>query len=91
MRSRRPAGRSADMPLIVLTAGRPNPQWNEETSAKGIEETRKTHEEFAALSTRGEQRTIDAGHAIQLEKTDAVVSAIEEVLALARASQGAPL
>jgi pimeloyl-ACP methyl ester carboxylesterase len=42
------------------------------------------HDEITALSTRGERRTIDAGHGIQLEKPEVVIAAIEDVLALAR-------
>ena len=45
---------------------------------------RTGHDEIAALSTRGERRTVAAGHAIQWEKPEAVIAAIEEVLALAR-------
>lgn len=44
---------------------------------------------FAALSTRGERRSVDAGHGIQLERPEVVIGAIEEVLAKAReASNG---
>ncbi len=44
----------------------------------------RRHAEIAALSTRGERRTIAAGHAIQWEKPEAVIADIEEALALAR-------
>ena len=44
------------------------------------------HDEFAALSTRGVRRTVDAGHGIQIEKPEIVIGAIEEVLALTRGS-----
>jgi pimeloyl-ACP methyl ester carboxylesterase len=75
-----------DMPLIVLSAGRfPPPP---ELSAKQAEAYRHAglalHAEVAALSTRGQQRIVDAGHGIQLEKPDVVIAAIEEVLAMAR-------
>ena len=42
-------------------------------------------DEIAALSTRGERRSVDAGHGIQQEKPEVVIAAIEEVLATARA------
>jgi hypothetical protein len=79
--ARRPLG---DMPIIMLTANRPPPglppdkadAWNAVLCAM--------HDEFAALSTRGVRRTVDAGHGIQIEKPDVVIAAIEEVLTLAR-------
>lgn len=77
---RKPLG---DMPLIVLTAGHLAPSlrnWSKIAYA--------LHDEIAALSTRGEHRTVDAGHAIQLEKPGAVIDAIEEVLAMARDGTG---
>jgi pimeloyl-ACP methyl ester carboxylesterase len=82
--ARRPLG---DMPLIVLTAGRAVPMPDE--AAEALEARRRVwremHDEIAALSTRGVQRTVeDAGHGIQLDRPDVVIAAIEEVLALAR-------
>jgi pimeloyl-ACP methyl ester carboxylesterase len=77
-----------DMPLIVLTAGKNAARRPGETAAGADARHRAwvaMHDEIAALSTRGERRTIDAGHAITVEKPDAVIAAIEEVLALARA------
>jgi len=79
----RPLG---DRPLIVLTAGRSSAVRPGETIAQA--EARYAlwqamHDEIAALSTRGERRTIDTGHAIQLERPEVVVAAIEEVLDLA--------
>jgi hypothetical protein len=47
------------------------------------------HEEIAALSTRGERRTVDARHQIQIDKPEAVVAAIEEVLAMVRSEPAA--
>ncbi len=75
-----------DMPLIVLTAGEffPMPEESVHPAEAWREAWRTGHDDIAALSTRGERRTIDAGHAIQWEKPEAVVAAIEEVLALAR-------
>jgi pimeloyl-ACP methyl ester carboxylesterase len=83
--ARRPLG---DMPLIVLTAGKavPMPDETAETLEARRRVWRTMHDEIAALSSRGEQRTIeDAGHGIQVDRPDAVIGAIEEVLALARA------
>lgn len=76
------------MPLIVLTAGRmpPRPGETGAVTAARYEVWRSMHDEIAALSTRGERRTVEgAGHGIQMDKPDAVIAAIEEVLALARA------
>jgi len=80
---RRPLG---DMPLIVLTAGKffPLPPETLDPPEAWRDYWRTGHDEIAALSTRGERRTIDAGHGIQIEKPEAVIAAIEEVLALAR-------
>lgn len=76
---RKPLG---DMPLIVLTAGKLPPsltKWSHVAYA--------LHDEIAALSTRGEHRTVEgAGHGIQLDKPEAVIAAIEEVMAEARAA-----
>jgi pimeloyl-ACP methyl ester carboxylesterase len=80
---RRPLG---DMPLIVLSAGKffPTPHESVHPAEAWREAWRTGHDEIAALSTRGERRTIASGHAIQWEKPEAVVAAIEEVLAVAR-------
>jgi pimeloyl-ACP methyl ester carboxylesterase len=82
--ARRPLG---DMPLIVLTAARMTPRPGETAAAAEArhEVWRTMHEEIAALSTRGERRTIDAGHGMPTEKPEVVIAAIEEVLALASA------
>jgi pimeloyl-ACP methyl ester carboxylesterase len=75
-----------DMPLIVLTArhGEALPDETPEAARAREEIWRVMHGEIAALSTRGERRTIDAGHGIQIDKPEAVVAAIEEVLAMVR-------
>jgi pimeloyl-ACP methyl ester carboxylesterase len=88
--ARRPLGEPplGDMPLIVLTAGKNLLPRSGETLAAAEarrEIWRFMHDEIAALSTRGERRTVaDAGHVIQVEKPEVVIAAIEEVLALAR-------
>ncbi len=77
-----------DMPLIALTAGKNAAARPGEALAAAearSEVWRTMHDEIAALSTRGERRTIDAGHMIPIERPEAVIAAIEEVLALARA------
>jgi pimeloyl-ACP methyl ester carboxylesterase len=77
-----------DMPLIVLTAGRMAPRPGETVAAAEArhEVWRTMHQEIAALSTRGEQRTVEgAGHMIPTERPEVVIGAIEEVLALAQA------
>ena len=88
--ARRPLG---DMPLIVLSAGREVgealPDETAEQARARVEIWRTLHEEIAALSTRGERRVIDARHQIQIDKPDAVVGAIEQVLAMARAERPA--
>ena len=82
--ARRPLG---DMPLIVLTAGRGlrAPGESDEAYEARNKIWRTLHDEFAALSTRGQRRTVDAGHNIALERPEVVTAAIEEVLAMARA------
>jgi pimeloyl-ACP methyl ester carboxylesterase len=77
-----------DMPLIVLTRGKDVQRPGETPGAAEVryELWRTMHEEIAALSTRGERRTVEgAGHMIPTERPEAVIAAIEEVLALARA------
>jgi pimeloyl-ACP methyl ester carboxylesterase len=78
-----------DMPLIVLMA-------SQSALSPGLLERQieawrivklAMHDEIAALSTRGERRSVDAGHAIQLEKPEVVIAAVEEVLAMARGGQ----
>jgi len=85
---RRPLG---DMPLIVLSAGREVgealPDETPEQARARVEIWRNMHEEIAALSTRGERRVIDARHQIQIDKPEAVVAAIEEVLAMVRSER----
>jgi pimeloyl-ACP methyl ester carboxylesterase len=77
--------RLGDIPIIMLTASRlpPNVPADQADAWRGA--LSAMHEEFAALSTRGVQRSVDAGHGIQIEKPDVVIGAIEEVLAQARA------
>jgi pimeloyl-ACP methyl ester carboxylesterase len=88
--ARRPLG---DMPLIVLSAsrevGETLPNETPEQARARVDIWRTMHEEIAALSTRGERRTVDARHQIQIDKPEAVVAAIEEVLAMVRSEPAA--
>jgi pimeloyl-ACP methyl ester carboxylesterase len=77
----------SDMPLIVLTAGKnAAPRGGESAAAAEARHAtwRSMHDEIAALSSRGERRTVEAGHGIQIEKPRIVIDAIEEVLAVVR-------
>jgi pimeloyl-ACP methyl ester carboxylesterase len=75
-----------DLPLKVLSAADevPMPFESVDQPETWREYWRIGQDQIAALSTRGEQRTIDAGHAIQIEKPEVVIAATEEVLALAQ-------
>ena len=86
-----------DRPLVVLAAARRHPDLDDLAPADAeryyhvwVEELQPA---LARLSTRGTLRTLpDSGHAIQLERPDAVVQAIADVVARVRAapaSQGA--
>jgi pimeloyl-ACP methyl ester carboxylesterase len=73
-----------DMPLIVLTAGGVGT-----LDADGATRTRiwtGMHDRIAALSSRGVNRTVPgATHRIQLSRPEAVIAAVNEVVAAARA------
>jgi pimeloyl-ACP methyl ester carboxylesterase len=81
-----------DMPLIVLTAGRANipPELPADVQAEipvSIAEWRRAHRELAALSSRGVNRIVaDSMHDIPHQNPNAVIEAIGEVVAEARAS-----
>lgn len=74
------------LPMIVLTAkgtGRtPGMPQEEQDSMSKV--WSQMHDEAAAISTRGERRLIDSGHNIQREKPEAVVAAVNEVVAAVR-------
>jgi len=83
-RTKRPLG---NLPWIVLTAegtGKGPPTPVEEQAAMG-QVWKAMHDEAAALSTRGENRLVASGHNIQTEKPEAVIAAVNEVVAAARA------
>jgi len=76
-----------DLPLIVLTAGRI--AWGPELSTSEVRSLTDLwvtlHEEHAALSSRGVRRDVpDSAHAIHIEQPDTVITAIREVIELAR-------
>jgi pimeloyl-ACP methyl ester carboxylesterase len=82
-----PQRRYGDMPLIVLTAGHRDPPPDTpadagEQEALFYREAARAHEAYAALSTRGENQLVpDSGHNIPVEKPEAVLAAINRVLA----------
>jgi pimeloyl-ACP methyl ester carboxylesterase len=72
------------MPLIVLTAANAVAMFalpaKHSATAKALWET--THDELAQLSDRGERRDVlDCGHMIPVERPEAVVAAIRDVIA----------
>ena len=72
------------MPLIVLTATnttRGNPLIPEAEQEAMAKVWSGMHDEIAVLSTRGENRQIVSGHGISAERPDAVVAAVDDVLA----------
>ncbi len=71
-----------DLPLIVLSAGRVAESGFIATPAQAAAWF-AMHDDLAALSTRGERRTVDSGHNIPVERPREVVAAIEAVVALA--------
>ena len=73
-----------DTPLIVLSekwifAGTPSPR---EAEAARIED--ELQSEISRFSRRGKHVRVDSGHLIPLEKPDAIVSAIREILTLVK-------
>ena len=76
-----------DLPLIVLSAGKPG-LWAEEAKAEHpalLADWSDSHRALAALSRLGERRVVeDAGHLLQLDKPQAVSDAVREVITAAR-------
>lgn len=82
--ARRPLG---NMPLVVLTAGKPLPLPDELRSEALLiaAEWRRMHEELARLSKRGTSTLVEnAGHYIQLDRPDVVIGAVTDVVDTAR-------
>lgn len=81
-----------DRPLIVLSAEKfLTPQmisqigWSEATGDRFNADWRRFHREEASWSTRGEHRVVrKTGHFIQLDRPDAVIGAIGDVVAMVR-------
>lgn len=78
-----------DMPLIVLTRGDNEkgmpPELSEADREAFASVWAQMHEEMTALSSAGERRVIaGAGHFIQGDKPQAVIDAVNEVVAAAR-------
>jgi len=74
-------------PMIVLTAGKPNPTpgMSAEDAGKINALWREMHWEMTALSTRARRRYVEgAGHMIQIDQPQAVIDAVNEVVAEAR-------
>lgn len=86
-------GRSyGDLPLIVLSAGNPG-LWAEDAKSEYPAlraDWSDSHRSLAALSRRGERRVVEgAGHLVQLDRPQAVIDAVEEVVRAARVGRGA--
>jgi pimeloyl-ACP methyl ester carboxylesterase len=82
--ARRPFGA---MPLIILTRG-DDPAWKPASLSARDRAWWTMHDELAALSTRSTNRAVPgSGHDIMLERPDAVVTAICDVLAMLRSSR----
>ena len=77
----RAAGGLADMPLLVLTAGRPHEGETPEEQRAWID----LQAGLARLSTRGRQEVVrNSGHMIPFEAPEAVIEAAREVVANVR-------
>jgi pimeloyl-ACP methyl ester carboxylesterase len=76
-----------DVPLIVLTSEqfKTNSQMPPDVRSASQDLWMTFHNEIAAHSTRGSNRVVPGtGHYIQLERPDAVIGAVDEVVAAAR-------
>ena len=81
-----------DMPLIVLTAGQTgnDPSFTAAQNQAWKKLWMQGHDGFAALSSRGQNRVVEgSGHFIQFEKPQAVIDAVDEVVAQVRGKAGA--
>jgi pimeloyl-ACP methyl ester carboxylesterase len=85
--------RLADRPLVVLTAGQPEPQ--AALNAMGVtreqgmrlrDAARALHDDQASWSRAGRHEVVpDAGHYIQFDRPDVVIRAVREVVQAVRA------
>jgi pimeloyl-ACP methyl ester carboxylesterase len=86
-KARHPLGAT---PMIILTAGKPTtaPGLSEADSVRITALWRQMHWEMTGLSTDARRRFVDgAGHAIQIDRPQAVIDAVGEVVAEARAGR----
>ena len=83
-----PAGATlGDLPLVVLTAGRAAASGLPPTEAAAFRKlwVDELQPELARLSTRGRRTIVDgSGHLIPIEKPQAVVDAVQEVVVASR-------
>lgn len=79
------------MPWIVLTASKTAlfPGASPDEQAALTRTWRQMHDEAAALSSRGENRQIEASHYVWREKPEAVIDAVNEVVAAVRTKAAA--
>jgi pimeloyl-ACP methyl ester carboxylesterase len=69
-----------EMPLVVITRGRPESDW----TLVREEERRATHKAFASASRRGRWLLAErSGHHVQIEQPEIVVAAIRDLLSAA--------
>jgi pimeloyl-ACP methyl ester carboxylesterase len=84
-------GRYGSMPLIVLTADGTYAAMPQPTRAVAEWVWRSVHQEIAARSTRGVERLVTGtSHQMVLDRPDAIVDAISQVIAAARTGQPIP-
>lgn len=78
-----------DLPLVVLSAGvRIAPPLPSEEAQAFLATLEAGQDALAALSSRGVRRRVtDSGHNIQIDRPDAVIAAVAEVVAMARDRQ----
>ena len=79
----RASGALGDLPLIVLSAGRPSIA--EDVKLENEPLKLALHRMLTRRSTRGKQVIVDCGHEIASERPDAVIVAIRDVLKQIRA------
>ena len=80
-----------DMPLVVLTAGQTgnDPGLTAAQNQAWKKLWMQGHDGMAALSSRGQNRVVEgSGHFIQFEKPQAVIDAVDEVIAEVRKKAG---
>lgn len=77
--------RFGSIPFIVLTRGALSSDMPKDQAELEWKLWNQTHDKLAKLSTHGSNRVIaESGHYIQIDKPDAVIAAVTEVVNLAR-------